>query len=910
MVSEADDKLALSATQASQPGKDSPSDTTTDPVLATGTVLGPYRIESLLGQGAMGQVYRGVHVALGRRVAIKTLKPRVAGDGALLERFFAEARAVNIINHENIVECTDLVREPGGRSYLVMELLEGRTLSELITQVGKLPAARAVAIASQIADALAAAHSHQIVHRDLKPDNVFLIRRANTDDYVKVLDFGIARLRPDMSANATQDGMVIGTPAYMSPEQVAGAKVTPSADIYALGVLMFQMLTGRLPFTGSSAHMVLIAHVNETAPPVTAFAPDVPPAVAGVVARLLAKDPAERPPDMATARAELRASLGGERAASIADTIASAQLRAPTPPPLARTRRRVLPFVLVAAAAAAVAVAAVVWWNRGTARTARPTSYSARQVLEPSHELESVAISPDGATLALAREGRLTFMDLAHPERSWDLDPPLERVPKFMYWYPDGEQLLIGAADDTPSTLVVVDMHTRKLAPYKPTVHAWSALPAHDGKRIVVLDAGGIHVMHDGVMTDVVSARSDEEIAAPVWSPDDRWIAYESTGRDHEPYIQVVAVDGHTSDQLVSDPTLRPTAGWATYDWLADGRLVYTLHPRDGSTHVMALDVDVSGEHPRRRGEPHELIALPDDVSLKNETADGRLLISRDHWVRAWYRISVAGGAAQPVEAPTEIVALAADGSKPAVSMTSTNGTTELVASEGGRSRVIARVHGLLISACVVPGGGAVLAVHDDGKSLSLARIAMTGEVTETRLLYPRGVGPEWTRENVAAVSCPRTGSRPCVLGAHESQGHVYRPIDPKTLALGEPVATVPNTGPFEWQLSPDGARLAIAREADPVRVIDLVSHKETTVLHDGFYVSQIGWIDDASLVVAGGSNYVIRVFRTDLSGTTTPLWATDEVPLRLVSAPDGQTIYLQTFSRIQSIWLLEPRRD
>ena len=215
-----DDNLALGATQASQPGGGGDAEAT----LAAGTMLGAYRVDSLLGQGAMGHVYRGVHVALGRPVAIKTLKPKVAGDAALLARFFAEARAVNIIRHENIVECTDLVHEPGGRAYIVMELLDGKTLATAIAEAGKLPPARAVRIAVQIADALGAAHSHDIIHRDLKPDNVFLIRRASSDDYVKVLDFGIARLRPEMSTTATQDGVVIGTPAYMSPEQVAGTR--------------------------------------------------------------------------------------------------------------------------------------------------------------------------------------------------------------------------------------------------------------------------------------------------------------------------------------------------------------------------------------------------------------------------------------------------------------------------------------------------------------------------------------------------------------------------------------------------------------------------------------------------------------------------------------------------------------
>ncbi len=271
-----------------------------------GTTLGAYRIEKLLGEGAMGQVFLATHVALGRPVALKTLKPAVAADRSLTERFFAEARAVNIIRHENIVECTDLVNDPTGRSYIVMELLEGSTLGAAIREAGKLPAKRAVKIAVQIAEAIGAAHGKGIVHRDLKPENVYLIKRAGSRDYVKVLDFGIARLRPEYGGvSATQSGAVIGTPAYMSPEQVRGEKVGPAADIYALGVIVFQMLTGRLPFEASSMSMMLVAQLQETAPRVDKLAADVPRPLASLVEAALAKDASRRPADMSAFRRAL-----------------------------------------------------------------------------------------------------------------------------------------------------------------------------------------------------------------------------------------------------------------------------------------------------------------------------------------------------------------------------------------------------------------------------------------------------------------------------------------------------------------------------------------------------------------------------------------------------------------------------
>jgi eukaryotic-like serine/threonine-protein kinase len=280
-----------------------------------GKKLGAYRIESVLGSGGMGDVYRGTHEILGRAVAIKTLRPEIAADASMLKRFFDEARVVNTIRHENIVEVTDLVSEPGGRSYMVMELLEGCTLSEAIRQAGRVPPERAVRIAAQIAGAIAAAHKKGVIHRDLKPDNVFLIRRAGTADYVKILDFGIARLRPELGGiGATRTGALIGTPAYMSPEQAEGKPVGNSADIYALGVILFHMLTGRLPFEGTSMHMVMYGHTHQEPPRLRELCPEVPAALAELVAQALAKKPAERPSSMVEMRAGLYRALGLEPA--------------------------------------------------------------------------------------------------------------------------------------------------------------------------------------------------------------------------------------------------------------------------------------------------------------------------------------------------------------------------------------------------------------------------------------------------------------------------------------------------------------------------------------------------------------------------------------------------------------------
>ena len=264
-----------------------------------GQRFGPYRIDSLLGSGGMGDVFRGVHEKLGRPVAIKTLKSDIGVSESTLGRFINEARAVNAIRHENIVEVTDFAPDGFKPHYMVMELLEGSTLTGAIRSAGRMAPERAVRIAAQIASAIGAAHALDIVHRDLKPDNVFLIRRAGSTDYVKILDFGIARLRrAPGDITATKSTALIGTPAYMSPEQAEGVRATYAADIYALGVIVFQMITGKLPFQATSVLEMMYAHLKLKPPKMSDISPDVPRSVTDVIASALSKKPADRPPSM------------------------------------------------------------------------------------------------------------------------------------------------------------------------------------------------------------------------------------------------------------------------------------------------------------------------------------------------------------------------------------------------------------------------------------------------------------------------------------------------------------------------------------------------------------------------------------------------------------------------------------
>jgi serine/threonine protein kinase len=274
---------------------------------AAGDSIGPYVIRSRIGAGGMGQVYLAEQVAVGRKVALKVIHQELAHDRDMIARFFNEARAVTRIGHEHIVEIYDLGQAPGGEYFIVMEFLDGENLAQAMARTQVLETSRALHIAAQVADALGAAHRNAIVHRDLKPDNIMLTSALGEPDYVKVLDFGLAKMYSDMGGQPlTARGVIVGTPQYMAPEACeTGTIVDYRADIYSLGVLLFQMSTGHLPFDGRTMGEVLIQQVSHLPPAPRGLNAEIPPAVEQIILRCLGKAAAARFQTMDELRAAL-----------------------------------------------------------------------------------------------------------------------------------------------------------------------------------------------------------------------------------------------------------------------------------------------------------------------------------------------------------------------------------------------------------------------------------------------------------------------------------------------------------------------------------------------------------------------------------------------------------------------------
>jgi serine/threonine-protein kinase len=360
---------------------------------------GRYRILRKLGAGGMANVYLGEDEELGRRVAIKILNDRYANDDLFIERFRREAKSAAGLSHPNIVSIYDR-GEAEGTYYIAMEVIEGRSLKELIMTRGALPIGTAVGFAKQLLEALRFAHRHGIIHRDIKPHNVLVSADQHSkasDPRLKVTDFGIAR---QSASQMTEVGSIMGTAQYLSPEQARGAPVTAASDLYSAGVVLYEMLTGKVPFTGDSAIEIAMKHVNDLPTAPSSLRPEIPPELDQIVLRALAKDPEDRyqtaedfiedleraeaglPVSRATstaATALLAGGAAGYAAGEATELLSESATRvvAPPPPPSTprrptdyppaspydeppRRRRRWVPWLLVALLVAGAALAG--WW--------------------------------------------------------------------------------------------------------------------------------------------------------------------------------------------------------------------------------------------------------------------------------------------------------------------------------------------------------------------------------------------------------------------------------------------------------------------------------------------------------------------------------------------------------------------
>lgn len=295
LADEENDPTETARTRVDVTGPTPPVAAAVAPAGLVGKMVGEYQVTGRIGEGGMGTVYSGVQPLIGKRVAIKVLKPSLSSDEGLINRFISEARAVNQIGHPNIVDIFSFGALEDGSQYFVMEYLSGRSLYQFLAEQRPIGYADAHMVLVQVLDALEAAHHRGIIHRDLKPDNIFLADKPGGGYVVKLLDFGIAKFSDDAAvSNRTRTGTAMGTPVYMSPEQCRGRGIDHRSDIYSLGIILYEMFTCRVPFEAESSYEIISAHLTKLPPPPGTYAV-LPPELERVILSCIEKDPARRP---------------------------------------------------------------------------------------------------------------------------------------------------------------------------------------------------------------------------------------------------------------------------------------------------------------------------------------------------------------------------------------------------------------------------------------------------------------------------------------------------------------------------------------------------------------------------------------------------------------------------------------
>jgi serine/threonine-protein kinase len=403
-----------------------------------GRTVGSYRVTELLGEGGMGAVYRAVHLTLGRKAAVKVLLEELSHNKDVVARFFNEARAATAIDHPGIVSVFDFGYADDGCAYIIMEYLEGESLGDRRRREGRLPVEQVLTLGRQVAGALGAAHKQGIVHRDLKPDNIMVVPDPDVlgGERAKILDFGIAKLLDRESDTLpgvqTKSGRIMGTPAYMAPEQCRGAgKVDARADIYALGCVLYALVCGQPPFVFEGTGDLIAAHLNLPPPAPRLWVPDLPQAVEDVLLRLLAKRPEDRYATMAevvealeaASAGKLPARLGVKQAPPPAAKPADPTMLLPTvparPPQPTTTlgtavgqsvssapARRAWRLPAALGAAAVAAAIGVLAWRNGSATRSAPaaTAAASAAAAAPARAPAAASAAPADVTLGLTSE--------------------------------------------------------------------------------------------------------------------------------------------------------------------------------------------------------------------------------------------------------------------------------------------------------------------------------------------------------------------------------------------------------------------------------------------------------------------------------------------------------------------------
>jgi Tol biopolymer transport system component/predicted Ser/Thr protein kinase len=660
-----------------------------------GTTLNHYRIVRSLGSGGMGEVYLADDSRLKRSVAIKILPPALAAQPERRERFAREGQAVAALNHANIVTVYS-VESDGDTHFLTMEYVDGQTLGEVLPR-GGMPLKRLLHIARQIVDAVIAAHERGIVHRDLKPANVMVDAR----DRVKVLDFGLAKLREPAEADIatamptrelTGEGRIVGTVAYMSPEQAEGKPVDERSDIFSLGVILYEMATGMRPFSGDTSMAVLSAILRDTPKPVNDLNPSLPSDLARIVRHCLAKDPERRYQSAKDLRNDLE---------ELIQTLDSGSLDiAAAPQPARAARRPSLAAAAVVGALVTVAAAAALWPR--TDRSAAPPTATHQRLTEASGAEQYPALSPDGKWIVYAKAGDL-FLQSVTGQTAINLTNDAASANQMPAFSPDGELIafrsnraggglfVMGRTGESVRRLSASGYYPAWFPNGRQIVYTSNGVPGPESVPTTVTELW-VASTDGGEPRQLYSGRYASQ---PRVSPNGRRIAFWGMKSDavtdrYNRDIWTIDLDGRNPVRA----TTHEANDWNPI-WSPDARWLYFLSNRAGSMNLWRVAIDEGTGVPA--GAPQALTAPAQYVSHFTLSADGRVgayasLIASNNIGMAPFDLRT--GTAGPVRAVTtgarafDNVDVSGDGRS--IAATSTSRAQEdvyVIPTDGGAAR-------------------------------------------------------------------------------------------------------------------------------------------------------------------------------------------------------------------------------
>ncbi len=875
--------------------------------------LGRFRLVEKVGQGGAGVVYQAVDEKLGRRVALKVLRPDRVGEGEHRQRLLREARAAAAISHANIAAVYD-VDEADGQVYLAMEWVEGRTLREVI---GGRPVAThdALRFAIGVAGGLVKAHAAGVIHRDLKPDNV----RVTPEGEVKILDFGLAKALHSERSDGdtlTESGVVLGTPPYMSPEQARGRAIDTRSDLFSFGAILYEMLTGRRAFDGEGPVDVIDAILNRP----IAVQGEMPPALARIVRKCLEKDRALRYASAAELLDDLR---DVTRRESLAET------REARAPDAARVRRLRRPLVVGLAAAAAAAGAVIVVWTTLGSRGRRPTATPAPTAPAPAqppqlwrltrtpadNPMAVAAVSPGGRYLIHDDVERQLHLRVISTGETVPLRAPPGRV-RYVSWYPEETRVLAVVEEGPPAELrpAVWSLSILGAEPQQLPIPGALSYPvvSPDGARLAAGSPDGLVLYDVGTWTRRVVIAADGKKGVwfhnLAWSADGRRLAYvRHDWVEPRRRLSVASVDVTSGVEVIhlGEGPRTGAMGGGSLAWLADGRLVFLMEGEKGLSLVLAT-LAVDTQTGRTLGEPALLVPLGDSTTEEvRASPDGRSLV----FIRQdaqWTLVTADLDAPsfQPHRLPgTEDIDRLIGWLGDAALLVQSRRQRQwglYRRSADGRTEELLRAWPDGTRIHLAPDAKSVYTTQQDASGVVTLRRATLDASENVTLAETPGVSATTVR--CAAGPPPR-----CVAGEVKGRTITFLPLDGDR--LGAPLGPFPLQSPeYDWALSPAGDLIAFVAEDGGVRYLDRAGrevHRARAALD--CQLQDLTFDRDGRALYVGCWTVTSYLARLDWDGTTTILEERPHAWMHTLRvSPDGRRIAYSEKRVDTDVWLVE----